>query len=63
MKWVLIMWAVWPNADLPVKMIETYHSSEQACLDAMELVIERYMRVEHDSYGYTLQCRPNREVN
>lgn len=58
MRWILIMWAVW-GPDVPVKVMEFYYPTEQACLDAMEQVIDRYSNVEHDQYGYTLQCRPN----
>ena len=57
MKWVLIMWVVW-SGDLPVKQMEFYFPDEQACLDAMEQVIDRYKLIKDKKYGYTLQCGP-----
>ena len=50
------MWVIW-QPDITVKSMEFYYHTEQACLDAMEEVIERYENVEHDHYGYILQCK------
>ena len=59
MKWILIMWVVWNG--IPAKHMEIYYPTEQSCLDAMEVLIERYEASKNAPRAYTIQCRENNE--
>jgi hypothetical protein len=58
MDWILVV-ITFMNPHVDLKTVETYHPTEEACQQTLELLEERFSKIE--GLGFILSCHPDED--